>query len=64
MKYVFKTPKLTVETEDGGAALIAEISPPQGAPLFVRVQSYDESHAHAAMKTLIGQRVRVTVEIL
>ncbi len=47
--------------DDGGNALIARID---GAPLFVRIQSWDETQAHVEFRRLVGQRVRVTIEVL
>jgi hypothetical protein len=63
----------SLNTEDGGMALILEddfkptpeaIAAGYDACFFVRLQSWDEEKRHALMKTLLGNKVRVTVELL
>lgn len=48
--------------EDGGMAMIVELDPVNG--MFVRLQSWDTRGDHAALRRLVGARLRVTVEIL
>lgn len=57
------------DEEDGGRALIAEVeSVDPDSHLFVRIQSWDEeqaiSNTHPEMNSMIGKKVKVTIEIL
>lgn len=55
-----------VDVEDGGRAKILHVddgdSDEEG--VFVRVQSWSEAGDHAALDPLVGQRLRVTVEVV
>lgn len=59
------TPDL-IDTEDSGMAKIGSIYSPgeDEDPIFVRVQSWDETKRHETFNRLVGKRVRVTVEVL
>lgn len=50
------------KTEDGGQAMIAEISGDE--PFFVRLHSWDETGDHRTMRDIAGRRVRVTIDLL
>lgn len=54
------------ESDDGGAALIAEFSREgdEDTSIFVRLQSWDENKLHPEMRPLIGQRIRITIEVM
>jgi hypothetical protein len=51
-----------IHTEDGGAAIIAELS--DRSKMFIRIQSWDHKFRHERFNSLIksGVRVRVTIE--
>lgn len=53
-----------IETQDGGQAKIFELSPDplQRNGFFVRLQSWDETKRHEVFQTLIGKKIRVTIE--
>lgn len=65
-----------IEFQDGGQAMVAEISGP--GPVFIRLQSWDEAMAHGLLKQLTGdvanagrgqtvtgvRKLRVTVEVI
>lgn len=54
-----------VRFEDGRQAMIVEIGSPEvEETMFVRLHSWDETKVHADASQLLGQRVRVTVEIV
>lgn len=59
---------LETYTEDGGCAIIGDISGSEDEGLFVRIQSWSENpthgHAHDAIRSLAGKRVRITIETL
>lgn len=68
-----RTMKITMEqqinaaeigTEDAGCAKIVQIDRPTDSSLFVRLQSRDETHAHADLAGMIGRCARVTVEVI
>lgn len=50
-----------VKTEDGGQAKLLEFSD-EALPVFVRVQSWAEDKKHHLFDTLVGSRVRITIE--
>jgi hypothetical protein len=66
----FSTPEVELCREDGGQALI--VTPDNGKErgMFLRLQSWEDSPAHeqpgahAEMMSLLGKRVRLTVEVL
>lgn len=59
-----------VAFEDGQQAMIVELSDLVSGSadsengMFVRIQSWDTSKAHTHLQSLVGKRVRVTVEVL
>jgi hypothetical protein len=69
---VFETTTIVLEhaidVEDNGSAKILEVDnvddPADGNSLFVRIQSYDYEANHPVMDSLVGKRVRVTIEVL
>lgn len=54
--------KIESTAQDGGQAKIAEIN--DAGPLFVRLQSWDETREHAAFAEFEGKRVRITIEVV
>lgn len=67
MATIVKVLEQTLElesTDDGGRAMVARIDGAPGDALFARLQSWDEALAHAEFRKLLGQRVRVTIEIM
>ena len=73
------TEKITIEvdlpyckTEDGGSALIGELYPindeDEESGMFVRLQSWEDNPdlpgAHKQLQSLVGQRLRITIESL
>jgi hypothetical protein len=70
--------KPTISTQDGGMALLAELDGP--GTTFVRLQSYDETKAHDALRAFIGEayglamrrggpapgekKLRITIEVI
>lgn len=46
--------------EDDGQALVATVH--DGRPVFVRIQSWDETRQHQTALRLAGKRVRVVIE--
>lgn len=59
MKIILES-KIEATSEDDGMALIADVASVDG--FFVRLQSWDDAREHAAMNSLLGRQVRVTVE--
>lgn len=61
-------PEKLVSREDGGQAVIAEIENPDDPDpdegFFVKLQSWSERRHHPVIESLIGKRIRVTVEVL
>lgn len=53
-----------VSIEDGGQAMIAELTDGREEGLFVRVQSWDPGREHAEMRSMMGRRISVTIEVL
>jgi len=51
-----------VHIEDSGQSRTTELQCTERSKLFVRLLSWDEDRKHAEFNTLIGQRVRVTIE--
>lgn len=58
----------SIEREDGGCAKILEVDnvndPLGGDSLFVRIQSWDDDANHPVMDSMVGKRIRVTIEVL
>jgi hypothetical protein len=54
--------RASVETEDGGTALIVNM-PGNDEDIFVRVQSYNDQSKHK-LSEVLGKEIRVTVEVL
>lgn len=58
------------DKEDAGRVLVAQIDHVVGESedsdegLYVRIQSWSENKNHETMNTLIGKKVRVTIEII
>jgi hypothetical protein len=63
MKLIFEhfVEPTDVKTEDSGQAKIIQVDD-NDLPVFVRLQSWDESTKHPLFNRIIGKRVRVTVE--
>lgn len=61
-----ETDAAEVRYEDSGQAAIIEIYSPDYEGPFVRVQDYSESDPpeHPYIDSLVGRRVRVTIEVL
>jgi len=60
----------TVGTEDGGQAVVITISSdpaagnlPEADRLFLRIQSWDETKEHTAIKHLLGKQLTVTIDV-
>ncbi len=72
MKYVFEQHVPDIETshydstdfrsEDGGMAKI--LTTDSQGNLFVRLQSWDEEKIHPELKSMVGKKVRITVEVV
>lgn len=52
-------------TRDGGCALIAKDIEfdPFGTSMFIRLQSWDDTKAHATLHRLLGRRVSIRIEV-
>lgn len=69
---VFETTSIVfpelIESEDGGCAKILEVDNSaiefDGDSLFVRIQSWDGDANHPVMDSMVGKRIRVTIEVL
>lgn len=59
-----ETDAAEVRYEDGGRAAIVEIGGGVGTEEFVRVQSWCPTGEHPFITSLVGRRVRVTIEVL
>lgn len=57
-----ETSEEVVTTEDGGQAKVVEFDLNATGPLFVRVHSWDPSKKHDQFNTLIGKKIRITIE--
>lgn len=44
--------------------MIAELSAPGEEGLFVRLQSWDPGREHAEMRSMMGRRISVTIEVM
>ena len=71
MTKVFETTSIvfpeSIESEDGGCAKILEVDDSEGEDgnsLFVRIQSWDDNANHPVMNSMVGKRIRVTIEVL
>lgn len=53
-----------VDIEDGGQAMISELTGDAEEGFFVRMQSWSDTKEHPVMLGLIGKKLRITVEIL
>lgn len=53
-----------VEEEDSGTHLVAYGLGDDTSPLYVHLLSEDGSGAHAELRSLIGRRVRITIEVV
>lgn len=53
-----------VSIEDGGQAMIGELDDDAEEGFFVRLQSWSEKKDHPVMQSLIGRRIRITVETI
>ena len=58
-----------VDTEDGGQAKIAHgfimnTSVNPDIHFFVRLQSWDETKQHVLFNSLVGKKLRITVEVI
>lgn len=63
-KYTFDGEfKLDDGRTDGGRSLWGEMFK-DDHPLFVRIMSWDESRQHKAIRTMVGRKVKVTIEIV
>lgn len=51
-----------IDREDGCMALIADFGN-DTSHMFVRLMSYDESKGHKDFRRLIGQKVRIWIEV-
>lgn len=56
--------EIPLEEDDGGMAMIAELSGTGETEMFVRIHSWDPEKQHPEMRAMLGQRVRVTIEVL
>ena len=55
------------DVEDGGLAMIAAVEPlvfrhGEDSEFFVRLQSWSEEKKHKTLKSLLGKRVKITIE--
>ena len=55
------TPEGLVEYDDGRRAMIIELDGED--EVFVRLQSWDDEKKHPRLSSLIGKKIRVTVEV-
>lgn len=57
-----------IETEDSNMAWISQFGfgkdQQEETGIFVRLQSWCESRTHEKMSSMIGKRVRITVEVI
>ncbi len=53
-----------VSSDDGGIARIIEVNDGVEDHLFIRIQSWDISREHTAMRPLEHKRLRVTIEVV
>ncbi len=61
---MFDEKNAMIDVEDGGCAMIAHIEDEADVGMFVRIQSWDESKEHKDFKSLIGKKIRVTIEVI
>jgi hypothetical protein len=61
---VFDNKNAMIEREDGGCAMIGTISDNADVGMFVRIQSWDEGKEHKDFKSLLGKKIRVTIEVV
>ena len=61
---MFDEKNAMIEKEDGGCAMIATISDDDETGVFIRVQSWDDNKEHEDFKSLIGKKVRITIEVI
>jgi ribulose bisphosphate carboxylase small subunit len=63
-KWVYEDVVDGFDSEDGGKALIHHVNSGDDEEngLFVRLHSWDESRKHEVFSSLVGKKVRVTVE--
>lgn len=58
----------SLKSEDGGMALIQESYNGEenmgDECLFVELKSWDDDKDHSLMKSLVGSRIRITVEVV
>ena len=53
--FVQKIEPSNVDTEDGGCAKICHVGDDRDSGIFVRLQSWDETHKHAEISELPGR---------
>lgn len=59
-----------IDIEDGGQAMIVHVDAETDAHMFVRLQSWqenarrDDDTSHATLRSILGRRIRITIEDL
>ena len=53
-----------LSVEDSGCAMIGDVCDNEDSGMFIRIQSWDETKEHKDFKSLIGKKIRVTIEVV